>query len=250
VIARGSSGALAAFVATMTIVAGCVGGSGSASSDRSRAAVTAASTSSPSVVLTPPTQPASPSPTRSPTPSSSAEAGRPTAGAGLPHADVDLERYVPPQIGGVGLDQFSLAGPNVPPAGGDMCLFLCGNEPREFADALGIPLARITVALAMSEHGAIGGIAFRAKGVATDRLAAAGAAISGGVVGGGPSFPMKVAGRDVTYVARLGRGQYLIPIDDVLVFLYGEPPVTAPGHISPTGTVPPDVVSLIEALPR
>jgi hypothetical protein len=178
-------------------------------------------------------------------------AGSPAASPNLPHADADLERYVPAQIGTVALLRFSFAGPDIPPAGGDMCLLLCGNEPREFADALGVPLDRVTVAMAMGEQGGIGGLAFRAKGIATDRLAAAGAAIKGGVVGGGgPSFPMKVAGRNVTYLDRLGRSQYLIPIGDVLVFLYGEAPMTSPGHISPKGTVSPDLVALIDALPR
>ena len=131
-----------------------------------------------------------------------------------------------------------------------MCLGLCGNEPREFADALGIPLDRVTVAMAVSEQLGIGGIAFRARDVATDRLAAAAAAISGGVVGGGAPIPMTVAGREVTFLYRLGRGQYLIPTGDVLVFLYGEPPMAGPGEISPNGTVPPELVDLIEALPR
>lgn len=109
----------------------------------------------------------------------------------------------------------------------------------------------MTIAVAMGDQGGIGGLAFRAQGVATDRLAAAGLAISRGVVGGhGPSFPMTVAGRSVTYLDRLGRGQYLVPIGDVLVFLYGEPPTTGPGKISPGGTVPPGVVALIEGLPR
>ena len=158
---------------------------------------------------------------------------------------------MPAQVGTVDLLRWSIAGPDVPPAGGDMCLFLCGNEPREFADALGIPLDRVTVAMAMGEQGGVGGVAFRAKDVPTNRLAAAGVAISGGVVGGGgPSFAMTAAGRKVTYLYRLGRGQYLIPSGDVLVFLYGEPPTTAPGKISPKGTVPPDVVALIDALPR
>jgi hypothetical protein len=76
-------------------------------------------------------------------------------------------------------------------------------------------------------------------------------AISGGVVGGGgPSFPMTVAGRGVVYLDRLGRGQYLVPIGDVLVFLYGEPPTTGPGQISTGGAVPPGAVALVEALPR
>jgi hypothetical protein len=157
---------------------------------------------------------------------------------------------VPTKIGAVELYRFSLAGPDIPPAGGDMCILLCGNEPREFAQALGIPLDRVAVALSMGEQGGIGGVAFRAKGVATDRLAAAGSAIKGGVVGGGVAFPMKVAGRDVWFLYRLNRGQYLIPIGDVLVFLYGEAPMTAPGQISPAGTVPPEVVALIQALPR
>ena len=168
----------------------------------------------------------------------------------FPHADAGLERYLPGQIGTVELLPWSLAGPDVPPGGGDMCLVLCGNEPREFADALGIPLDRVTVAVASSENLGIGAIAFRAEGVATDRLAAAGAAITGGVVGGGMPIPMTVAGRDVTFLYRMNRGQYLIPTGDVLVFLYGEPPMTAEGGISPTGTVRPELVALIDAVPR
>lgn len=158
---------------------------------------------------------------------------------------------MPDRIGSVDLIRWSLAASDVPPAGGDMCIFLCGNEPRDFADALGIRLERVTVAMSMGEQGGVGGVAFRAKGIATDRLVAAGVAISGGVVGGGTSsFPMTVAGRDVTYLDRFGRGQYLVPVDDVLVFLYGEPPMTSPGHISPAGTVAPELVALIDALPR
>lgn len=131
-----------------------------------------------------------------------------------------------------------------------MCLVLCGNEPREFAKALGIPLDRVTVAMAMSDRGGIGGIAFRATGVDTDRLAAAGAAISGGVVGGGFPIQLTVAGRPVTYLQRLDRGQYLVAVDDVLVFLYGDPPSASSGGTSADLTVPPDVGGLIDALPR
>jgi hypothetical protein len=166
------------------------------------------------------------------------------------HADVDLERYVPSRIGTVDLTTWSIAGPDVPGPGGDMCLFLCGNEPREFADALGIPLDRVNVAVSLGERGGIGGIAFRAKGVPTSKLADAGAKISGGVVGGGFPLPMTVAGRDVTYLVRMDRGQYLVPVDDVLVFLYGEPPTADPGQTDAAGVVPRQVVELIEALPR
>lgn len=249
VITRGATVALVALVATVTILAGCAVGSGLAGSSGSSPIVVApTSSASPSLA---PTAPAfSPGPSPMPHLAASPIAGGPTASPNLPHADADLERYVPAQIGPHGLWRWSLAGPDVPPAGGDVCLFLCGNEPREFADALQIPLDRVTVALAMGDGGGIGGVAFRAKGVATDRLAAAGAAISGGVVGGGPSFPLTVGGRNVTYLDRLGRGQYLIPIGDVLVFLYGDAPMTAPGQISPNGIVPPDVVALIGALPR
>ena len=252
VIARRPTRALAVLVATVSIVAGCVAGSGSAPPNSSPpAAAVATPTSSPSAAPTAPAPSRSPSPSPPQGPSPSDALGSPAASPNLPHADADLERYVPARVGTVELLRWSLAGPDVPPAGGDLCLLLCGNEPREFADALGIPLDRVTVALAMADQGGIGGVAFRAKGVATDRLADAGVAIGGGVVGGGgPSFPLTVAGRNVTYLYRLGRGQYLIPIGDVLVFLYGEPPMTAPGEISPRGTVPPDVVTLIDALPR
>jgi hypothetical protein len=180
--------------------------------------------------------------------SPTAVAGSPTAGPEWPHADADLERYVPAKVGTVKLYPMSLPGAAFT-GGSDMCILLCGNEPREFAQALGIPLDRVTVALSVSDSLGIGGVAFRAKGVATERLAAAGSAIKGGVVGGGfGSFPIKVAGRTVWYLDRWDRGQYLVPIGDVLVFLYGEPPV-AGGKISPEA-VPPSIVALIRALPR
>ena len=118
-----------------------------------------------------------------------------------------------------------------------MCLFLCGNEPREFAEALQIPLDRVTVALAMGEQGGIGGVAFRAKGVATERLAG-GRCGDQGRRGGrraDVSDENRRPERDASRPA--DRGQYLIPIGDVLVFLYGEAPMTAPGHISPNGSV-------------
>jgi len=265
---RGVAGAFAALVAGATIVAGCTAVSAPAAPSGSGPVVPVATPSFPSVA---PTAPApslssshspslapSPSPwpsqeAPSPSPSPTAAAGSPTALPDFPHADADLERYVPARIGGVELVRLSLPASAFPPAGGsDMCILLCGNEPREFAQALGIPLDRVTVALSVGERGGIGGIAFRAKGVATDRLAAAGSAIKGGVVGGGWAFPLttKVAGRSVWYLDRLNRGQYLVPIGDVLVFVHGEAPMTAPGRISNEGTIPPGVVALIQALPR
>lgn len=249
---RGVAWAFAALAGAAAIAAGCVALSAPAAPSGSSPVVAVPTASLPSVptALAPSLSP-SPSPvapTASPPPT--AVAGSPAAGPELPHADADLERYVPAKLGAVELYRLSFAGPDISSAGGDMCIFLCGNEPREFAEALGIPVDRVTVALSMAERGGIGGVAFRAKGVATDRLAAAGSAITGGVVGGGESFPMKVAGRNVWFLYRLNRGQYLIPIGDVLVFLYGEAPMTAPGQISPAGTVPPGLVALIEALPR
>jgi hypothetical protein len=241
---RGVASAFAALVGAATIAAGCVALSAPAAPSGSSPVVAAPTALAPS--LSPSPSPVAPTVSQSPT----AVAGSPSAGPQLPHADADLERFVPAKIGDVELDRLSFAGPDIPPAGGDMCILLCGNEPREFAQALGIPIDRVTVALSMGERGGIGGVAFRAKGVATDRLAAAGSAIKGGVVGGGESFPMRVAERDVWFLYRLNRGQYLIPIGDVLVFLYGDPPMTAPGQISPAGTVPPEVVALIRALPH
>jgi len=250
---RGVAWALTALVGGATIVAGCGALSAPPAPSGSSPVVAVATSSFPSI--TPTAVAASPSPSLSPaapspSPLPTAVAGSPTAGPELPHADADLERYVPAKIGAVELYRVSFAGPDIPPAGGDMCILLCGNEPREFAQALGIPLDRVTVALSVGERGALGGVAFRAKGVATDRLAAAGSAIKRGVVGGGEAFPMEVAGRDVWFLYRFNRGQYLIPIGDVLVFLYGEAPMTAPGQISPAGTVAPDLLALIRALPR
>lgn len=250
---RGVAWAFAALVGAATVMAGCDALTAPAAPSGSSPVVAVATASFPSVA---PTVPApSPSPSASPvarsaSPSPPTVPGSPSAGPELPHADADLERFVPAKIGDVELDRLSFAGPDIPPAGGDMCVLLCGNEPREFAQALGIPLDRVTVALSMGERGGIGGVAFRAKGVATDRLAAAGSAIKGGVVGGFESFPLRVADRDVWFLYRLDRGQYLIPIGDVLVFLYGDAPTTASGQISPEGTVPPGVVALIRALPR
>ncbi|HEY5629085.1 MAG TPA: hypothetical protein VIR16_06205, partial [Candidatus Limnocylindrales bacterium] len=253
----------AALAAVAAISAACAPVPGTAAPSGSSPVVAVATASFPSVAPTAPGLNFSPSSAPSLAPSSSPSASpaavsptvaaaSPAASPEFPHADADLERYVPARIGGVELSRISIAASALPPAGGDMCILLCGNEPREFAQALGIPLDRVTVAISFGDRGGIGGIAFRATGVATDRLAAAGSAIKGGVVGGGWAFPMakNVAGRSVWYLDRLNRGQYLVPIGDVLVFVYGEAPMTAPGRISNEGTVPPAVVAFIEALPR
>jgi hypothetical protein len=253
---RGVAWAFAALVAGAAIVAGCAARSAPAASSGSPPVVAVAtasfSSATPMALAASPSPSPSPvAPSPSPSPSPTAVSVSPASGPELPHADADLERYVPAKIASVELYRLSLAGTDIPPAGSDMCILLCGNEPREFAEALGIPLDRVSVAVSITENLGLGGVAFRARGVATDRLAAAGLAIKNGVVGGGgPSFPMKVAGRRVWYLFQFGRDQYLVPIGDVLVFLYGDAPMTAPGQISPEGTVPPGVVALIRALPH
>jgi hypothetical protein len=133
-----------------------------------------------------------------------------------------------------------------------MCLFLCGNEPGDFARSLGVPISAITIAFAIPDGDglAIGAVAFRAAGAEPEKLIDAGAALRGVVGGeGDPGFPVRIAGRDAYFVDRLGRPQYLVPDGDVLVFLFGEPPTAAPNVISPKGSIPPNVEALVRAMP-
>ncbi len=134
--------------------------------------------------------------------------------------------------------------------GGDMCLVLCGNEPRDFAQEAGVSVDRLTVGLAMADNGGIGAVAFRAPGVEPDRLISAGLAIDGAIGGSGnPSVPMTIAGHRAAFTFRLGRSQYLVAAGDVLVFFFGDPPTDLHGSPSPDGTVPAAIVGLVEALP-
>ena len=246
-----TSGALrAALVVVVVGLAGCV----AAPPAEPAASVTAVSPSASVSALASARPPASGSGGRSATPPATASAtasAAPTPAPSWPHADAALEAYLPAEIRGMSLIRFSMPA-SAFTGGGDMCLLLCGSEPGDLGRALGVPVDSITVAFAIPDSTglAIGAIAFRVKGAESAKLVRAGASLNGVVGGGGdPGFPVTIGGRDAYFVARLGRPQYLIPSGDVLVFIFGDPPTTAPNTISPDGSIPPDVEALVRLIP-
>jgi hypothetical protein len=192
-------------------------------------------------------------PTRTPVPSAvvtgppspSAGMASPTAAASfvLPHADPKLEAYLPTVLSKTSLTRLSMQG-SVFTAGGDMCILVCGDEPYRYAKELGISIDDVSIAFAVDDHLAIGMIAYRARGAATDRLIPARIAI-GGYTGHGFSHgqPVTVAGRPATYLdAGFLNGEYLMTRHDVLFIVLGE----APGK---DGSVPAYVTEALGGVP-
>jgi hypothetical protein len=159
----------------------------------------------------------------------------------MPHADPELEAYLPAVMSKTKLTRFSMQG-SVFTAGGDMCLLVCGDEPYRYAKELGVSIDDVTIAFALSDRLAIGMIGYRARGAATDRLIPARIAI-GGYTGHGGLYdmPVTVAGRPATYLdAGFGQsGEYLMTRHDVLFIVLGEAPGTDKCHPGSCTSQPP-----------
>jgi len=138
--------------------------------------------------------------------------------------------------------------------GGDMCLFLCPDEPGRLAKASGVPIERMALAFGIPPDAsgfAAGVMAIRFHGVdgrsLVDVRLRAGSH-STPTVGLPPHVvKVRVGTRDVVWATwspffEDRQGEYLIEHDDVLFVVQGLAPST-------TGTVPDDVALLIEALP-
>ena len=123
------------------------------------------------------TEPATVAPTTTESPSSGAPTPTRTAPA-LPHADPELEALLPVTLSKTSLARFSVPGSTFT-AGGDMCILICGDEPYRYAKELGIPIDSVTIGFAVADELAIGMIAYRVRGAATDRLIPARIAIGG-----------------------------------------------------------------------
>jgi hypothetical protein len=186
-----------------------------------------------------------PSPTPTATPSPSPSSGLPTPLAdfyGTPHADPDLESYLPTLMSGTPLARLSTEG-SVFTGGSDMCILLCGDEPTKYAKELGIPVDHVTVAFAVSDSLALGMIGYRARGAKPDRLIPARIAIGGQTGNPGPSWKVTVAGRPVTFLfSRYVSGEYLYARDELLFIVFGQPPDKA-------GKVPSYITEAIGSIP-
>lgn len=154
-------------------------------------------------------------------------------------------------IGDVALVRMSAPGSSFA-GGGDICSFVCPDEPRLMAELVGATLDDLTVAVAYAD---VGGrptgyalVAFRVRG-------ATGAALRAGRIGmfdSEPPYPFvaekKVGSRTVTVAVRSwfpNDTQFLVVDDDALiVILQGTPE-------NPTGStdVPPAVATVVGALP-
>jgi len=207
-----------------------------------------------SLGITPePPQPATPAAT----PTTDFDGTPPPASTPSPFAP-DLEALLPSAIDGVPLQRFS-APAALYDTGGDICALLCPGEPTRLAEAAGVPLEKVTVAVAFPARNASlrsGVIAIRFDGLDPKRspvdvrLKAGGHTFS---PSSAPDLPpdarqLKVGSRAVTSVLwppfyQPEQGEYLISSRDVLFIVIG----TAPAK---DGTVSADVRKLVEALPK
>jgi hypothetical protein len=188
-----------------------------------------------------PTRTPVPTAVRSVSPSPSSPAESPAASVVLPHADPELEAFLPTVLSKTNLTRLSMQG-SVFTAGGDMCILVCGDEPYRYAKELGVSIDDVTIAFALSDRLGIGMIAYRARGAKTDRLIPARIAI-GGYTGHGGLYdmPVPVAGRPATYLdAGFGQnGEYLMTRQDVLFIVLGEAPGTDKCHPGSCASRPP-----------
>ena len=186
------------------------------------------------------TEPPTVAPTLTGSPSSAAPTATPTAPA-LPHADPELEALLPVTLSKTSLSRFSMPGSTFT-AGGDMCILVCGDEPYRYAKELGVPIDKVTIGFAVADELAIGMIAYRARGAATDRLIPARIAI-GGYTGHGRLYtlPVTAAGRQATYLdAGFGQsGEYLMTRHDVLFIVLGGAPSKGACHPGYCASPPP-----------
>jgi hypothetical protein len=144
----------------------------------------------------------------------------------MPHADPELEAFLPAVLSKTSLSRMSVQG-SVFTAGSDMCMLICGDEPYRYAKELGVSIDDVTIAFAVSDSLGIGMIAYRARGAKTDRLIPARIAIGGYTGHGGLyNLPVTVAGHQATYLdgGMATSGEYLMTRHDVLFIVLGEAP--------------------------
>ena len=176
----------------------------------------------------------------------------------MPHADPDLEGFLPATMAGTALTRLSMPG-SAFKGGSDMCILICGDEPYRYAKELGVDIDAVTIAFAVSDRLAIGMIAYRARGAAANDFIPAWIAI-GGYTGHGHLYdlPVTFAGRSATYLdAGMGtNGEYLMTRHDMLFIVLGEAPANGTCHPGsckspPPGpwTAPAHVIEALGAVP-
>ena len=205
-----------------------------------------------SLGITPaPRQPATPAPTTTGT-----DGTPPPAPTPSPFAP-ELEAMLPSAINGVPLQRFS-APAVLYDTGGDICALLCPGEPTRLAEAAGVPVEKLTVAVAFPPRDS----AFRAGAIAIrfDGLDPKRSPVDVRIKAGGHTtpyrvddlvakgVPLKAGSRTVTWVTwpafyRPEQGEYLLSSGDVLFIVVGTPP-------GKEGKVPDDVRAMVEALPE
>jgi hypothetical protein len=169
----------------------------------------------------------------------------------------ELEAMLPSAVNGVPLQRFS-APSALYDTGGDICALLCPGEPTRLAKEAGVPVEKLTVAVAFPPRDSAfraGAIAIRFDGLDPKRspvdvrIKAGGHTtpydVSGQVA---KAVPLKAGSRTVTWVTwpafyRPEQGEYLLSSRDVLFIVVGTPP-------GKDGKVPDDVRAMVEALPE
>ncbi len=205
--------------------------------------VAASRSPSPTARPTPIATPTS-TPTATATAAPSLESGAPSAQVeppGTPHADPELEAFLPADLSGTPLTRASMQG-SVFTGGSDMCLLICGDEPYRYAKELGVSIDAITIAFAISDSAGIGMIAYRARGAVAKDLIPARIAI-GGYTGHAHLYdlPVTAAGRPATYLdaGMATNGEYLMTRHDVLFIVLGEAPANGDCHPGSCASAPP-----------
>jgi hypothetical protein len=169
----------------------------------------------------------------------------------------DLEAMLPSSVDGVALQRFS-APAALYEGTGDICALLCPGEPTRLAAAAGLPLEKLTVAVAFPPRDSSlrsGVIAIRFDGLDAKRspvdvrLRAGGHTVSPSAA---PDLAptardLRVGSRTITWVTwppthDPNQGEYLLSRGDVLFIVVGTPPDKA-------GEVPDDVKAMVAALP-
>ena len=167
------------------------------------------------------------------------------------HVDPELEAILPARIGDTKLIRISVAGSGFV-GGGDVCSFVCPEEPRLMAESVGKTRDDLTVAVAYDEDDGIVGrfvvTAFRVRGVTGAQLR------DGRISMYEPdgAFPIigdeQVAGRTVTVAVTWwapSTTEYMVATDEALIMIRAPSPENTTGEIS----VPDLVVTIVEALP-
>ena len=193
-----------------------------------------------------PTETPLPIATSSPTPVESAAPASPSA------AVADLEALLPAAIRGVPFVKDSLNGAEVP-LGGDMCSMICPGEPHALAEALGVNVDQVDLAVAypdeaQPDYPRVAIVAYRARGVATDALIPARIEAMRHDTWPGVFVELTIDGKDVTWAAysplpSVPTMEYLYAREDVLFRVIDEV------RREQGSETPPDTVLAIEALP-